>query len=83
MKAIQFDPTILHYTVSKAIGRFFPSVFFGPMSCLSYRDVEEPSFPNQEWVKVRVTYYDVSKEPMGRRCFPWDCFDRYRRAVIH
>jgi L-iditol 2-dehydrogenase len=59
LKAIQFDPNILHYMVSKAIGRFFPSVFFGPMSCLSYRDVEEPSLPNQEWVKVRVTYCGI------------------------
>ncbi|MEJ8544997.1 zinc-dependent alcohol dehydrogenase [Brevibacillus borstelensis] len=59
MKAIQFEANIPHYLFSKAIGRFFPSAFFGPMSCLSWRDVEEPALPTQEWVKIRVKYCGI------------------------
>jgi len=59
LKAVQFEVNKVHYVFSKAIGRFFPSVYFGPMSCLSYRDVVEPALPNQEWVKVRVKYCGI------------------------
>ncbi|MBA4534518.1 alcohol dehydrogenase catalytic domain-containing protein [Brevibacillus halotolerans] len=59
MKAIRFQATIPRYLSTKTLGRFFPSVFYGPMSCITYDDVKEPSLPNQEWVKVRVKFCGI------------------------
>ncbi|MFW5437992.1 zinc-dependent alcohol dehydrogenase [Paenibacillus apiarius] len=56
MKAIQFNVGIPQYAVCKAIGPLLPSIYLGRFSCLRYRNVPEPSLPDEEWVKVKVKY---------------------------
>ncbi len=56
MKALQFVDSIPHYVISKALGAFYPPIFYGPFSCLRYREVPEPKLPGPAWVKIKVKY---------------------------
>ncbi len=59
MKAIQFDDSIPRYVLSKAIGAIYKPVFYGPLSCVRYRDVLEPALPGDEWARVKVRYAGI------------------------
>jgi len=65
MKAIQFVHSIPRYLLSKAIGAFYPPIFWSRLSCLKYREVAEPSLPDEDWVKVRVRYGGICGSDMG------------------
>ena len=65
VKAIQFVQSIPRYLLSKAIGRFYPPIFWSRFSCLEYRDVPEPSLPNEDWVRVKVRYAGICGSDMG------------------
>ncbi|MGQ9626574.1 MAG: zinc-dependent alcohol dehydrogenase [Anaerolineae bacterium] len=56
MKAVQFVDSIPSYVLSKSVGSFYPPIFYGPLSCLRYRDVPEPRLPGPDWVKIKVKY---------------------------
>ncbi len=56
MKALQFEDNIPRYVVSKALGRFFPSIYWSRLGCLRYRGVPQPLLPQPDWVRVRVRY---------------------------
>ncbi|WP_078553973.1 zinc-dependent alcohol dehydrogenase [Bacillus alkalicellulosilyticus] len=57
MKSVQFDYSIPRYVFSKVAGRMKPSMHVHPkLSCLRLREVEEPQLPNNDWVKIGVTY---------------------------
>ncbi|MEB1809246.1 MAG: alcohol dehydrogenase catalytic domain-containing protein [Bacillaceae bacterium] len=57
MKSLQFDYSIPRYVFSKVVGRWKPSLYWHPrLSCLRLREVQEPNLPNEDWVKVEVTY---------------------------
>lgn len=56
MKAVQFVDSIPSYIFSKALGSFYPPIFYSPFSCLRYRDVPEPELPGPDWVKIKVKY---------------------------
>ncbi len=57
MKSVQFDYSIPRYVVSKVAGKMNPSLHWHPkLSCIRLRDVQEPSLPNEDWVKIKVTY---------------------------
>ncbi len=65
MKALQFVQSIPRYLLSKAIGVFHPSIFWSQLSCLQYREVPEPSLPNENWVKVKTRYGGICGSDMG------------------
>ncbi len=56
MKAVQFVASVPHYLFSKAVGVFYPPVFYSSFSCLRYREVPEPELPGPDWVKIKVKY---------------------------
>ncbi len=56
MKALQFVDSIPRYIISKAIGAFYPPIFYSPFSCLRYREVSAPKLPGPAWVKIKVKY---------------------------
>lgn len=56
LKAIQFDNSIPRYLLSKAVGRWHRPAFWGPLSCLRYREVDIPRLPGDDWVRVKVRY---------------------------
>ena len=59
MKAIQFDDSVPRYVFSKAISAVYKPVLFGPLSCISYRDVPEPALPGDDWARVKVRYAGI------------------------
>lgn len=65
MKAIVYDFSIPKYVASTALGRWFPSLYYGKLSALSMREVKEPELPGEDWVKVRPTYAGVCGSDMG------------------
>jgi threonine dehydrogenase-like Zn-dependent dehydrogenase len=54
MKALVFDLSLLKYGLAKALGKQLPSLYYGRPSCLSLRDLPEPTLRGPEWVKVAV-----------------------------
>ncbi len=56
MRALQFDDSIPRYILAKALGRFFPGVYWSGLGCLRYREVAEPALPGPDWVRVRTRY---------------------------
>ncbi len=56
MRALQFDDSIPRYVLAKALGRFFPGVYWSGLGCLRYREVAEPALPGPDWARVRTRY---------------------------
>lgn len=56
MRALQFDDSIPRYILAKALGCFFPGVYWSGLGCLRYREVPEPALPGPDWVRVSTRY---------------------------
>jgi threonine dehydrogenase-like Zn-dependent dehydrogenase len=54
MRAIVFDISLPRYALAKALGKQVPSLYWGPLSCLSLRDVAEPPLRGPAWAKIAV-----------------------------
>ncbi|WP_059105763.1 zinc-dependent alcohol dehydrogenase [Shouchella shacheensis] len=65
MKAIVYDFTIPKYLAAKALGKHFPSMYYGKPSALSLKNVEEPKLPNESWVKVKPVLSGVCGSDIG------------------
>lgn len=65
MKAVVYDFSIPKYLAAKALGKQFPSLYYGKPSALSIRDIEEPSLPGENWVKVKPVYSGLCGSDMG------------------
>ncbi len=59
MKAVQFLGTVPRYLLSKAAGAFTEKAFYGPVSGVVLREVEEPRLPSANWVKVKTRYSGI------------------------
>src|SRR5690625_2699959 len=40
--------------MSKLVGRWYRPAFWGPLSCLRYREVEVPKLLGDDWARVKV-----------------------------
>lgn len=54
MRGLVFDISIARYALAKALGKQIPSLYWGPLSCLSLREVPEPTLRGPAWAKVAV-----------------------------
>ena len=54
MRAIVFDLSLARYALAKALGRQLPSLYWGPLSCLSLRELPEPPLRGPAWAKLAV-----------------------------
>jgi L-iditol 2-dehydrogenase len=54
MRAIVFDLSLARYALAKAFGKRVPSLYWGPLSCVSLREVPEPTLRGSAWAKVAV-----------------------------
>lgn len=59
MRAIQFDDSIPRYVLTKALGRFYTPAYYGPLSCVSAREVDPPALPGPKWVRIKVRYAGI------------------------
>lgn len=65
MKGVIYDFTIPKYAAAKALGKRFPSLYYGKPSALSLSEVEDPVLPNENWLKVKPTYAGVCGSDMS------------------
>ena len=65
VKAIQFIESVPRYLISKIIGSSYRPIFWSPLSCLHYREVEEPPLPNENWAKIKVRYGGICGSDMN------------------
>lgn len=57
MHSLQFQFSIPRYLFGKTAGKWIPSLLWqSGLSCLKYKQMSEPLLPNDEWVKIKVTY---------------------------
>src|SRR4030042_3893621 len=56
MKALQATHSIPRFVLTKALGRFYESAYWGPQSQLQYREVPEPPLPGPQWVRIKTRY---------------------------
>ena len=54
MRGVVFDVSLARYALAKALGKQLPSLYYGALSCLSLRDVPEPSLRGPAWAKVAI-----------------------------
>jgi L-iditol 2-dehydrogenase len=54
MRAIVFDLSLARYALGKALGKQLPSLYWGPLSCVSLREVPEPPLRGAAWTKIAV-----------------------------
>lgn len=65
MKAVVYDFNIAKYVASTTFGRWLPSLYYGKLSALSLKEVEEPTLPREDWIKVRTIYAGLCGSDMG------------------
>ncbi|WHH58195.1 alcohol dehydrogenase catalytic domain-containing protein [Petroclostridium sp. X23] len=56
MKAVIFNASIPKYITTMALGSIHKDFYHSPMSCITYKEVNAPSLPNDHWVKIRTLY---------------------------
>ncbi|WP_202079939.1 zinc-dependent alcohol dehydrogenase [Caldalkalibacillus salinus] len=66
MNAIQFDLNLPKYTLAKALGRYFPSLFWhSQLSCVKLKKQEDLPLRHPDWVKIEVTYSGICGSDMN------------------
>ncbi|HLQ96801.1 MAG TPA: alcohol dehydrogenase catalytic domain-containing protein [Pseudogracilibacillus sp.] len=65
MKAVVYDFTVPKYLAAKALGKRFPSMYYGKPSAVGLQNIEEPELPNQNWVKIKPVYAGLCGSDMG------------------
>ncbi|MEN6472789.1 MAG: alcohol dehydrogenase catalytic domain-containing protein [Syntrophaceae bacterium] len=53
MKSLFFDVSVARILATKALGRYFPSVYFSRLSPVRYAELPEPKLPGAHWVRVK------------------------------
>lgn len=54
VKAIRFAAPIPTYLATLAAGKLSRRFYTGALACTSYTDIEQPSLPNERWVRIRT-----------------------------
>lgn len=65
MKAVQFNFTIPRYALGLAVAKVAPSLLWSGLSCTSMQDVAEPSFPTQQWVRIKTRLGGICGTDLG------------------
>ena len=69
MRAVVYDFSIPNYIAAKALGKSFPSLYYGKPSAVALRNVHEPQLPGKKWVKMNPIYAGVCGSDMGAILF--------------
>src|SRR5262245_66289851 len=54
MRAITFDAAVPKYALTMALGAVSPALLTGFARTTRLKDVKEPRFPNERWVRIRT-----------------------------
>jgi len=53
MKTIYFEVNVAKILATKALSRFFPSVYFSPISPIRYAEIPDQDLPGPNWARVK------------------------------
>ncbi|MGE4282484.1 MAG: zinc-binding dehydrogenase [Clostridia bacterium] len=56
MKAVTFNASIPKYITTMALGSLDKDFYHSPLSCISFKETDAPSLPNDNWVKIKTLY---------------------------
>ncbi len=56
MKAIIFEESIPRYVLTKILGKFKKSFYYGNLSCIRFCEIKEPSLPAGKYLKIKTIY---------------------------
>lgn len=56
MKAIVFEESIPKYIITKLLGKFKSSFYYGKLSCIKLSLVKEPVLPKGKYLKIKTIY---------------------------
>jgi L-iditol 2-dehydrogenase len=66
LHSLRFQFTVPRYLFGKTISRVFPSLLWNSgLSCLRYQNMPDPVLPNEQWVKIKVTYGGICGSDMN------------------
>lgn len=56
MKAVVFHASVPRYLTTMALGAIHKDLYYGPLSCVSLKDIDIPTLPNENWVLIKTIY---------------------------
>jgi len=59
MRSLQFVYSPPRYIITKLLGPVHSDAFWGPTSCLVYRDSPQPTLPGPRWIRIRTRYSGI------------------------
>jgi len=65
MFSIVFEPRPWHWIAAKLLGRFRPSVYWGPAGAVRQCDLEIPDLPGPDWVLLRTRLGGICGTDLG------------------
>jgi L-iditol 2-dehydrogenase len=66
LHSLRFQYTIPRYLFGKTIGKLFPPLLWNSgLSCLRFQETPDPVLPNDQWVKIKVTYGGICGSDMN------------------
>lgn len=65
MKAVRFNAAIPRYALGTALGKFFPGVLWGGLSCTYAEEVAAPDLPTPAWVRIRTLLGGICGTDLG------------------
>jgi threonine dehydrogenase-like Zn-dependent dehydrogenase len=65
MEALQFDVSVPRYIAGKVLGAVYEPLFWSGLSCLRYGQIDEPSLPGPDWVKIYTRYGGICGTDWG------------------
>lgn len=55
MQSVRFNYRPARYLLTRTVSRKRPAFALGPLGCVSFDDIEPPTLPGPEWVRVETT----------------------------
>ena len=65
MEALQFDVSVPRYIAGKVLGAVYEPLLWSGLSCLRYGEIDEPSLPGPDWVKIHTRYGGICGTDWG------------------
>jgi len=56
MKAVVFNASVPRYLTTMALGTIHKDFYHSPLSCISLKEIDIPSLPNENWVLIKTLY---------------------------
>lgn len=68
MMALQYRKSVLRYGLIKLLGRRLPGVYTSALSPVGLREIPEPAFPTQQWVRIRPRLSGICGSDLATLC---------------